>query len=170
MNLFNDTESSGAHLSDDRVYRYRLWRRWGDGDQMTFIGVNPSTADETIDDQTIKKCRGFAKRNGCEAIQMLNLFAFRSRDPAKMKQHNSPIGPLNDAVLVEYATQSRTVVACWGDDGKHLDRASAVIELLDAEGVEVMCFGLTKKKYPRHPVMLAYSTPLVSYKEALADS
>ena len=150
----------GADLSDDRVYRYRLWRRWGKGDQMTFIGLNPSTADESVDDQTIKKCMGFARRNGCEAMQMLNLFAFRNRDPKRLKQAENPVGPRNDATLIEYATASKLVVACWGGDGKHLGRDKQVIKLLSNHHVELLCFGLTKKALPRHPVMLAYSTKL----------
>ena len=159
-----DVDEMGADLSRDRVYRYRLWRRWDDGDEMTFIGVNPSTADETTNDQTIKKCIGLAKRHDCAAIQMLNLFALRETNPSVMKEHPKPIGPRNKSVLVKFASSAKIVVACWGVHGTHLSRDEEVVKLLESEGVELMCFGLTKKGFPKHPVMLAYSTELVPYE------
>lgn len=160
--LFSDIDG-GAELSTDRVYRYLLWRRWGDGPSMTFIGVNPSTADESNDDQTIKKCMGFAKRNGCEAIQMLNLFAFRARDPKVMKSHPSPIGELNDDILLQYSLESKAVVACWGGDGRHLGRDQVVTKMLQDAEVCLKCFGRTQLGHPRHPVMLPYATQLVDF-------
>jgi len=158
--LFDMGIDKGADLSDDRVYRYRLWRRWRDGDQMTFIGVNPSTADETEDDQTIKKCIGFTKRHDCTAVQMLNLFAFRHKNPEVMKKHRSPIGPRNDEVLLKYAREAKFAVACWGIHGEHMGRARQVIDMLSSNEVTLMCFGLTKFGFPKHPVMLPYKTHL----------
>ena len=153
----------GAELSRDRVYRYRLWRRWGHGEQMTFIGLNPSTADETVDDQTIRKCVGFAERHGCEGIEMLNLFALRERDPLRMKAHAEPIGRRNNEVLLQFAGAARHVVACWGVHGKHHGRDSTVIELMASHGIELRCFGLTKDGFPKHPLPLPYSTQLVTF-------
>ena len=153
----------GAKLSRNEVYRYRLWRRWGNGDHITFIGLNPSTADATFDDHTIRKCMGFARRLGCDGVEMLNLFALRERQPRQMKAHRSPIGPRNDDYLVQYAKEAKRVVACWGVHGAHLDRADQVMKLLAEHGVELFCFGLTQKGFPRHPLNLAYSTPLVSF-------
>lgn len=50
----------GAQFSDCRMYRYALWRVWAQGDGcITFIGLNPSTADENKDDPTIRRCIGF---------------------------------------------------------------------------------------------------------------
>lgn len=163
MKLFATDIEKGADISECGVYRYRLWRRWGDGPSMTFIGVNPSTADAETDDQTIKKCIGFAKRHGCEAIQMLNLFAFRNRDTGEMKKARDPVGPRNDAVLLEHATTAKTVVVCWGGDGRHRGRDRQVVEMLVAAGVELTCFGFTQSGHPRHPVMLPYSAVLTSY-------
>ena len=54
-----------AYLDENRVYRYWLLRRWDETKPMLgIIGVNPSTADEEIDDQTIRKDIGFCKRLG----------------------------------------------------------------------------------------------------------
>ena len=57
--------NKGAKLSDDKLYRYSLWRIWDDKKPyVLFIGLNPSTADETEDDPTIRRCIGFAESWG----------------------------------------------------------------------------------------------------------
>ena len=154
---------TGADISPDRLFRYRLWRRWGDGPSMTFIGLNPSTADEATDDQTIRKCIGFAVRNGCQAIEMLNLFAFRARYPADLKAAVDPIGPKNDAMLVQWSQQAQFVVACWGIDGTYQQRDSSVISMLRENGIVVKCLGMTQRGLPRHPVMCPYSATITAF-------
>jgi hypothetical protein len=49
--------TTGAIFSADRVYRYALWRRWSFfGDRrLVFVGLNPGTADENVDDPTIRR-------------------------------------------------------------------------------------------------------------------
>lgn len=78
MDLF--TEQS-ATISECGRYRYRLTRRFADGPCATFVMLNPSTADETIDDPTIRRCRNFAIREGCGGLVVVNLFAYRATDP-----------------------------------------------------------------------------------------
>ena len=70
-----------AIISPCGRYRYRLDRRWGDGRTMGFIMLNPSTADAENDDPTIRRCIGFAKREGCDAIAVVNLYALREGRP-----------------------------------------------------------------------------------------
>ena len=52
--LFNDeTQSGSAIFPFCRKYRYILWRRWAvdcNANYAMFVGLNPSTADETDDD------------------------------------------------------------------------------------------------------------------------
>src|SRR5882724_1884503 len=52
-----------AVISNCGLYRYRLDRMLRDdhGPTVAFVMVNPSTADATQDDATIRKCIGFAK-------------------------------------------------------------------------------------------------------------
>ena len=62
--LADKSLQTGAEFSECRTWRYVLWRRWGwhgFAKQVMFIGLNPSTADETDDDPTIRRCIRFAK-------------------------------------------------------------------------------------------------------------
>ena len=93
MNLARETVFSPC-----RRWRYTLWRDWMDdvleleeragnnsAKYAMFIGLNPSTADETRDDPTVRRCVGFAKSWGYGALCMTNIFAWRDTDPAGMK-------------------------------------------------------------------------------------
>lgn len=170
-NVFGD-----AHVSHDGVYRYELTRQWGSFDrQMIVIGLNPSTADASTDDPTIRRCVSFAKREGCGRLVMLNLFALRSTDPHVLRTHSNPIGPENDATLLAWASRSSystLVVAAWGAHvpggfyaphmgqgwrGYHRDHV--VVQIFGGPE-HVLCFGHTAKGHPRHPLYLASDTPL----------
>lgn len=160
----SDTKS-GALLSPDRVYRYSLWREWDPSlPQVVMVGLNPSTADETKDDPTIRRCVGFAKREGCGKLVMLNLFAFRAADPARLSDALAPdgiVGPWNDRTFDEHASDSRTklVVAAWGAHRLAQLRARSALVHFNV----VYCLGRTKDGSPRHPLYVRADRPLEGF-------
>lgn len=124
-----------------------------------FIGLNPSTADETQDDPTIRRCIGFARSWGFSALCMTNLFAFRATDPAVMKAHaedwDARCENLN--VIQRHARRAGIVIAAWGVHGSHMDRDQLVAGMLD----NLQCLGFSKDGHPRHPLYLkADSKPM----------
>lgn len=143
---------SGAEFSACRQYRYRLWRLWDASRPTTvFIGLNPSTADETADDPTIRRCLGYAKAWGFGRLEMLNLFAWRATDPKAMKVAADPIGPGNDDAIRAVADTGGLLVAAWGVHGTHLGRDREVCAML-AGRLHVL--RLTKDGHPGHPLYL----------------
>ena len=156
-----DTGSS-AIFSPCRTWRYVLTRTWGDGDEAIFIGLNPSTADESKDDPTIRRCIGFAKRWGCGGLVMLNLFAFRATLPVDMYEADDPVGPDNDQWL-ESATHRRTfVIAAWGNHGEYRGRAAEVAGRIRG----LRCLGVNANGSPRHPLYVPGDARLVDWPEA----
>lgn len=153
--------SSSAVFSPDRMYRYELRREWGPGLRVAFIGLNPSTADETLDDPTIRRCIGFAKRWGAGSLVMLNLFAFRATDPRAMKAAHHPIGPENDKHIVQATRYVDVAVAAWGVHGSYLARDEEVLKLMP---VSPGALGFTKAGYPRHPLYVRADAPLIDYR------
>lgn len=149
--------STTARFSPCRTWRYELWRRWGHAPVAAFIGLNPSTADETQDDPTIRRCIGFAKRWGYGGLVMLNLFAYRSTDPRGLKVAADPVGPENDETLLRVTAEAGCVIAAWGAHGALFGRDAAVRRLLAHLTLDHL--GLTKAGHPRHPLYLARSTP-----------
>jgi hypothetical protein len=150
----------GAQFSYDREYRYALWRTWDEAEShVTFIGLNPSTADESEDDPTIRRCIGFAKEWGFGGINMVNLFAVRATSPNDMIRHPCPIGYENNDYLRMYLEEGGLNVACWGNHGEHLFRGEEVIAILGKPNLSI--FGLTGKSQPKHPLYLPKNTKLI---------
>lgn len=118
---------------------------------VAFICLNPSTADETLDDPTVRRCIDFAKRWGYGAFVMLNLFAIRSTNPTLIKQAHDPIGPDNDKWIRNYADKAVLTVAAWGVHGTYRDRDKAVVRMLNGK---LTCLATTKDGHPKHPLYL----------------
>lgn len=150
----------GAQFSFCRTYRYALWRTWTQGDgHVTFIGLNPSIADENKDDPTIRRCIGFAKDWGFGGINMLNIFAFRATNPKELMKAKEPIGEKNNHYLSMYCDPIGLNVACWGTWGAYMNRGREVLYLL---GIDCLSyFGLTKNIQPKHPLFLKKGTDLL---------
>ncbi len=148
-----------AIFSPCRSYRYRLWRVWDKNIvPCAFIGLNPSTADENLDDPTIRRCIGFAKSWGFGGICMLNIFAFRATDPKVMKAQSDPVGPENKSNLIEAARvismNEGQVIAAWGTHGRHNSQGSKVRMWLKEAGVPLHYLKLTSDGSPNHPLYL----------------
>lgn len=153
---------STALLSKCGLYRYELRRIWDETlPLLAWVMLNPSTADATADDHTIRKVVGFTQRFGAYGgIAVANLFAFRATDPAEMKAAADPIGPDNDHHIVRVAFNARDVMIAWGVHGKHRGRSAVVRGMLGrAPGVSLYHLGTTKHGQPLHPLTLSYSTP-----------
>lgn len=138
-----------ARFSQDRRYRWTLTREWGTGTFCAFIGLNPSTADETKNDPTITRCISHARSWGHENFLMLNLYAFRATDPREMwaarKRGVDIIGQEN-------YFDDLGCIAAWGigggDRGKNFGKFA-----IDA-GVKLDCLMKTRDGHPQHPLYL----------------
>lgn len=147
-----------AVFSDCRKYRYTLWRSWHPifvgvtpTNYANFICLNPSTADETKDDPTVRKCVRLAKRWGLDAMCITNLFAFRATAPKVMKGCDSPVGPENDGWISRIARDAEVVICAWGRHGSFLGRSEEVLKFLDPP-VHYLRMGELE---PYHPLYLS---------------
>lgn len=139
-----------AVLSPDEQYRYFLSRTIApDGPAVLFIGLNPSTADATTDDPTIRRCVAFALSWGASAMWMVNLFAFRSSSPKALRMASDPVGPRNDEWIERAVAAADLVIAAWGNHGALLDRANGVLQ---RHGPRLQALRLTRTGMPGHPL------------------
>lgn len=148
-----------AKFSNCRKYRYALYRIWDDKLlRAVFICLNPSTADETKDDPTIRKCVKYASDWGFGGICMVNLFGFRATDPNVMKAEFCPKAPdngsFNDFWILEEAKAAGIVICAWGNDGSHLNRSKEVKSMLRGNGLKMCYLKMNGTGEPSHPLYL----------------
>lgn len=158
---------SWATISVDEAYRYLLGRAWAPGAHVVFVMLNPSTADAMKDDATIRRCKGFARRWSCGSLQVVNLFAYRARDPKELLTLEDPVGPENDRFIQHALKMADWVVCAWGAHPMAKDRASAVLKLIRDAGFNPLRIGPpTKSGQPRHPLYLRADLAMESHDAA----
>lgn len=180
---------AGAKISACGNYRYRLWREWrnhpapafwnmwteddgspcvdGAGQQIgepqscVFVMLNPSTADGTQDDPTIRRCVSFAKRLGFDRLEVVNLFAWRATSPKDMLTIGpdlDPVGVGNQSAFQGAILHNCGLIVCaWGAHGAHLNQDETAMGWIEANNIDdrpVVALGLTKDGFPRHPLYL----------------
>lgn len=158
---------SGASFSGDDTYRYRLWRRWDSGPVVTWVMLNPSTADATEDDPTIRRCRGFSRSWRYGGMIVVNLYAYRATNPKDLPT-DLPVaqGPANEEHVRRAAEQADVVVAAWGSGGSgnlSYQRALNAYGRRLLDGFDLQCLGVTLSGAPRHPLYVPSRQPLVPW-------
>lgn len=153
-----DVEAGPVVMSDENppLYRYTLHRRWDEPlGVVNFIMLNPSTADGNKLDATLRRCREFSRSWGYGGFAITNLFAYRARSPINMKLATDPVGPDNDAHILEQAQQAAIVVCGWGTHGAHRGRDKVVLAMLKNNGITPHYLKLVSGTMPGHPLFLS---------------
>lgn len=148
-----------AVLSPCGRYRYLLERCWDPaGTTVTWVMLNPSTADADVDDPTIRRVVGFSKAWGHGRARVVNVYGLRATDPAELvrarKAGLDPVGQFNDQHIQE-AIEDATVVVAWG--GHTIRRRRPDLERLLAYRA-LHCLGVTKDGSPKHPLYVPAAT------------
>lgn len=144
-------------------YRYLLKCKWSDDlPKVTFVMLNPSVANASICDPTLSRCVSFAKNWGYGGINVVNLFAYISTDPANLKSISDPVGKLNDSYIIEAVEDSELIIYAWGTKyGKIQKRDRKVISLL--LDYDPQCIKKKKNGDPSHPLYLSENLMPIAY-------
>ena len=138
----------GAVFSPDSIYRYQLSRSWDiDKPKILFIMLNPSTADEFVEDPTIRRIVNYAKDWGYGSVYVGNLYAFRSTDPKGLNSVEDPIGPENITNIQALIGLVDKVVYAWGNERKEPEWLKKIV-------TNPYCIDISKKGIPKHPLYL----------------
>ena len=158
----------GAKLDPAGRYRYQLWRTWEPkGPVVGFVGLNPSTADATTDDPTLRRLMGFARGWGYGGLVLVNLYALRATDPTELWRADDPVGPQTDEMLRRAFERVEEIVLCWGKPGSKGDRAAQVLGWLNDLDVPLRCLGCNMDGSPKHPLYLRKDTQRIPYPPCL---
>ena len=149
-----------AIFSNDRKYRYALWRVWNKiHNPLLMIGLNPSTANELSDDPTITRMISRANRAGFGSLLMANLYAFVSSNPNVLLGDGEFIGIETDDYLIQMIELANQVVCGWGSFPAAIKRSHAVLKMIP----KPYCLGINADGQPKHPLYISYDTPMVKF-------
>lgn len=168
--LENPEVSKDAALSVCGRYRWSLSRQWAQDVRTPWVGwvmLNPSTADASIDDPTIRRCIDFSRRWGYGGLAVRNLFNIRATDPDELLKARAGGVPLvcenddwrgdrwaSDDLYLGMAEVCPLIIVAWGAHpaAQVDDRASYVLKLLMSTRSRIACIGITGDGHPRHPL------------------
>ena len=146
----------------DSAYRWFFERRWEPGPALCWVGLNPGTGDTDGKRRpTLDRVIGWARREGCGAVIVVNLFSFRSTDPKLLRVGGvEPVGERTDDAIRDATRRSSITLAAWGGDrAARTGRARDVYELLRSP----VCVGVTKDGEPLHPLFQPADSLFVPY-------
>jgi len=152
----------GAIFSEDRKFRYSLWRMWGREKPLLFIGLNPSTANEIKNDATITRSMSRAVKLGFGGLLVGNLYSLVSTNPKELLgdgDFGHAIGEFNDYYLREMVRLSGQIICGWGSFPAAKLRVETVIKMIP----EPYCLGVNADGQPKHPLYIGYDTPMIKF-------
>ena len=154
-----------AVISDCGKYRYLLRRTWDyNRPRALLVMLNPSTADATLDDATIRSCVRLLNGQGYGSMEVVNCFAWRATDPKELFSAIDPIGANNDNVIEGAVSRCDVAICAWGAHQMAGNRRAAIINAVRAQRPAVYCFGTTKHGAPKHPLYIKSGTPLETFR------
>ena len=144
-----------AVISECGMYRYDLIRTACEGPRVLWVMLNPSTADGSQDDATIRRLYGFSALFGSLAV--VNLFAYRATDPKDLLETRScVVGPHNDRYIADHVQRADVVMLAHGDVARPFrHRAAEVHAIVKRYGRPTYCLGRTASFNPRHPLYVS---------------
>ena len=145
---------AGADFSNDGKYRYRLWRIWDEKlPKVMCIGLNPSTANASKNDNTINVLSKMLKHLGYGGFYMMNCFAFITSKP-ELLQHNPMSDEWNNNTMTVTAGLCSDVIFAWGNFKiiQETGRDKELIEMFP----NAKCFGKNANGTPFHPRAMSY--------------
>lgn len=152
-----------AHLSPCGRYRHVLTRVWDDHlPLVAFCGLNPSTADATHDDPTMRREIAFARRWGYGGLVKVNAYDWRATQPkslASAARRGEPVVSSHNELWLELAVDwTERLVCCWGTHVDRIhgyqERQAQLLRTLQRVGCAPHILRLTSRGYPEHTLYL----------------
>lgn len=125
--------------------------------------LNPSTADASVDDPTVKACIAIASANGYGSIYVVNQYAYRATSPSDLWSALDPTGKLNLRYVRRMMQSADTFVCAWGAQVKAAQRTQQIRNIAAELSVPLYAFKRTEHGHPQHPLYIKRDTPLIRY-------
>lgn len=168
-----------AVISACGQYRYRLDRCLDCGDRnavpagcrhhfprVVWCMRNPSTADASASDPTLRRVLGFSYRGGFRRVTIVNRRAWRATDPRQIPPQPTAEECTENNAHVRHALEGAAWLICgWGTNRREMPTASDgwLFSAAMRWDVQIRCLGKNADNSPRHPLYVAASTPVLPW-------
>jgi hypothetical protein len=133
-----------------------LGRFWEEGPIACVIGLNPSTADDRLDDPTNRRLIGLLKAQSFGGYWLINLIPESTPYPDRLGKHTRRLSNKNQSVIHETVTNTDAVILAWGAGADRCPFRYGLVEGF----IDPQCFGVTQQGEPKHPLYLPSTTNL----------
>ena len=154
--------NAGAEFSECGLYRYKLWRIWDESLPLVmYIGLNPSTANETSNDNTITKLCKISRHNGYGGFYMMNCYTYIATKPEKLIIDLDTNNKNNWLLKMIYESHCKDVVFAWGNFPIVVQngRDKEMIAMFP----KALCLKINKNGSPKHPLYCKDDSVLIPY-------
>lgn len=128
------------HEEEGKEYRFYLKKEWdSDKDNITFLMLNPSKADELKSDNTVNNATNFAVDKGFGSITIVNLFADMGTDKKILAKRSNNTDKINDQYIKLALQESKEFVIAW-QRSIYKKRKRAIMKILKKESPKLRSF------------------------------
>jgi len=146
-----------AEFSIDKKDRYSLKREWDKSkNQILYIMLNPSIADDKNDDPTIRRLIDFTRKFEYGGFLVGNIFTTITPNPKEIDRSKG-ISDKNFEELFKLIYKVDLIVYAWGNT---VEEPQPLKELV----LSAKCFGKNLNGTPKHPLYLPSSSSLESFR------
>ncbi len=146
-----------AKFSIDKKHRYELSRHWDlSKSDILFIMLNPSIANEDIDDPTIKRLISFTREFKYGGFFVANLFTYIT-PYSKTLDTSIGLTKLNLKTIKNLVNKVDEVIYAWGNSIKEPQELKNLVK-------NPKCFGKNLNGTPKHPLYLSSNSKLIKFR------
>lgn len=158
---------SAVFRGDQDQHRIRL-ERWWDTPTAPFalwIGMNPSGADDQVDDLTVRKECNWTRILGLGRYVKANVGSYRWTESVTLSLKREPLVHADNLPEIRaLAAAAELIVLSVGKPPDVLlSAARSTFRALKQDGRKVRCLGVTQDGWPKHTSRLGYDAPFVDY-------
>ena len=148
-----------AEFSKDKKYRYSLSRKWSEKEQVLFILLNPSKADDIDDDPTIRRLISISKNLGYGGFEVVNLYTIINPKRNKLYEKKRKFSEKNKKLIAKLVARHKTIIYGWGATENEPKWLNNIVK-------SPLCFNINKNGTPKHPLYLKKESTLKKFREA----
>ena len=146
-----------AEFSKDKKHRYYLSRKWSENEQVLYVLLNPSKANNIKNDHTINRLITISKNLGYGGFEVVNLYTIINPKRNKLYEKKRKFSEKNKKLIAKLVARHKTIIYGWGATENEPNWLSNIVK-------SPLCFNINKNGTPKHPLYLKKESTLKKFR------